>query len=198
VIASARISTCQSTGLSWRVLESWRRSLGHGTLTGLLLIGARGWIGLPAVTGRAAGEGGHLPEHQLDRGLLHDLSVVSTAVGGIPEVLPEQFIYCVQPSVGSIQTGLERAVEDVITGYRPDPWEGNIFVSAAYTGLHQTGARDSSDLPAVTGRWGVSILMLSARIGVRFASRYWMVGSEHTDAFSQDWSEVCQSLLDGG
>jgi hypothetical protein len=158
---------------------------------------------LPAVTGRAAGEGGHLPEHQLDRGLLHDLSVVSTAVGGIPEVLPEQFIYCVQPSVGSIQTGLERAVEDVITGYRPDPWEGNIFVSAAYTGLHQTGARDSSDLPAVTGRWGVSILMLSARIGVRFASRYWTVGSEHTDAFSQDWSEVCQPLLtpvqlDGG
>jgi hypothetical protein len=60
------------------------------------------------------------------------LSVVSTAVGGIHEVLPEQFIYCVQPSVGSIQAGLERAVEDVITGYRPDHWEGNIFVSAAY------------------------------------------------------------------
>jgi hypothetical protein len=52
--------------------------------------------------------------------------------------------------------------------------------------------------PRATGRWGVSILMLSARIGVRFASRYWMVGSEHTDAFSQDWSEVCQPLLDGG
>jgi glycosyltransferase involved in cell wall biosynthesis len=62
------------------------------------------------------------------------LSVVSTAVGGIPEVLPEQFIYFVQPSVGSIQAGLERAVEDVITGNRPDPWEGNIFVSAVYNG----------------------------------------------------------------
>jgi hypothetical protein len=49
------------------------------------------------------------------------LSVVSTEVGGIPEVLPEQFIYCVQPSVCSIQAGLERAVEDVIRGYRPDP-----------------------------------------------------------------------------
>jgi hypothetical protein len=40
--------------------------------------------------------------------------------------------------------------------------------------------------------------MLSARIGVRFVSHYWTVGSEHTDAFSQDWSEGCQPLLDGG
>eukprot|EP00092_Neocalanus_flemingeri_P035612 GFUD01038765.1.p1 GENE.GFUD01038765.1~~GFUD01038765.1.p1 ORF type:complete len:425 (+),score=155.39 GFUD01038765.1:899-2173(+) len=60
------------------------------------------------------------------------LSVVSTAVGGIPEVLPDQFIYFVQPSVGSIKAGLERAVEDVITGDRPDPWEGNCFVSSAF------------------------------------------------------------------
>jgi hypothetical protein len=37
--------------------------------------------------------------------------------------------------------------------------------------------------------------MFSARIGVRFASRYWTVGGEHSDAFSQDWSEVCHPLL---
>jgi len=60
------------------------------------------------------------------------LSVVSTAVGGIPEVLPEQFIYFVEPSVGSIKTGLEEAIEDVITGNRPDPWEGNRFVCTSY------------------------------------------------------------------
>jgi len=60
------------------------------------------------------------------------LSVVSTAVGGIPEVLPEKYIHFVQPSVGSIQAGLERAVLEVVRGDRPDPWEGNMFVSAAY------------------------------------------------------------------
>jgi hypothetical protein len=31
--------------------------------------------------------------------------------------------------------------------------------------------------------------MLSARIGVRFASHYWTEGNEYTDAFSQDWNE---------
>jgi len=60
------------------------------------------------------------------------LSVVSTAVGGIPEVLPEHYIYFVEPSVASIQAGLELAINDVVNCQRPDPWEGNQFVSKAY------------------------------------------------------------------
>jgi len=60
------------------------------------------------------------------------LSVVSTAVGGIPEVLPENLIYFVEPSVLSIQAGLVKAIEDVLKGQRPDPWDGNKFVSSAY------------------------------------------------------------------
>merc|ERR1711872_7382 len=40
------------------------------------------------------------------------LAVVSTAVGGIPEVLPEKFIYFVEPTVESILLGLERAIKD--------------------------------------------------------------------------------------
>jgi len=60
------------------------------------------------------------------------LAVVSTAVGGIPEVLPEKFIYFVEPTVESICTGLERAISDVVAGKRPDPWQANTFVSRAY------------------------------------------------------------------
>merc|ERR1719244_1864895 len=60
------------------------------------------------------------------------LAVVSTAVGGIPEVLPEKFLYFVEPSVKSIQSGLEKAIEDVIVGARPSPFECNKFVAAAY------------------------------------------------------------------
>ena len=60
------------------------------------------------------------------------LAVVSTAVGGIPEVLPEKFIYFVEPTVESILLGLERAIKDVVNGSRPDPWQCNSFVSRAY------------------------------------------------------------------
>ena len=79
------------------------------------------------------------------------LSVVSTAVGGIPEVLPEKFIYFVEPSVSSIQAGLVTAVEDVITGNRPGPGEGNKFVSTAYN-WRDVAARTEAVYQAVQGR----------------------------------------------
>ena len=60
------------------------------------------------------------------------LAVVSTAVGGIPEVLPEKFIYFVEPTVDSIVVGLERAIKDILGGSRPDSWQCNSFVSHAY------------------------------------------------------------------
>ena len=60
------------------------------------------------------------------------LLVVSTKVGGIPEVLPDHMIQFVEPSVPSIVTGLVSAVTQVITGHTPDPWVANRFVSRAY------------------------------------------------------------------
>jgi len=79
------------------------------------------------------------------------LSVVSTAVGGIPEVLPEKFIYFVDPSVKSIQSGLEKAIEDVIAGDRPSPFEGNKFVAAAYN-WRDVAARTELVYQTVLGR----------------------------------------------
>lgn len=60
------------------------------------------------------------------------LTVVSTAVGGIPEVLPPKFIYFVEPTVESIVQGLSEAIEDVIDDKRPGPEECNTFVKNAY------------------------------------------------------------------
>ena len=60
------------------------------------------------------------------------LSVVSTSVGGIPEVLPPSLIRLVEPSVDSIEAGLVQAVKDVVAGRICEPSEGNDFVSRAY------------------------------------------------------------------
>jgi len=68
------------------------------------------------------------------------LTVVSTAVGGIPEVLPHKFIYFVEPRVESIVSGLSRAVEAVLAERRPDPGEGHEFVKKAYN-WRQVAAR---------------------------------------------------------
>ena len=61
------------------------------------------------------------------------LAVVSTAVGGIPEVLPKEYIYLVEARVDSILAGLERAVADTVEGRRPCPWGANFWVAGAYS-----------------------------------------------------------------
>ena len=60
------------------------------------------------------------------------LKVVSTGVGGIPEVLPEDMIHLVQPSVTSIVQALVSEVKEVIRGNVPDPHLANKFVAEAY------------------------------------------------------------------
>lgn len=60
------------------------------------------------------------------------LTVVSTKVGGIPEVLPERFIRFVEPEVYSIQTGLINAVEEVIARRQPSKQECHDFVKKTY------------------------------------------------------------------
>eukprot|EP00095_Tigriopus_kingsejongensis_P003802 maker-scaffold1359_size45765-snap-gene-0.8 protein:Tk03802 transcript:maker-scaffold1359_size45765-snap-gene-0.8-mRNA-1 annotation:"n-acetylglucosaminyl-phosphatidylinositol biosynthetic protein" len=60
------------------------------------------------------------------------LTVVSTKVGGIPEVLPEEFIYFVQPNVDHIEAGVVKAIQDVIAGRRPTKKHCHEFVTNAY------------------------------------------------------------------
>ena len=60
------------------------------------------------------------------------LKVVSTGVGGIPEVLPGHMIHLVQPSVTSIVQDLVSEVKDVIYGKVTDPHLANKFVAEAY------------------------------------------------------------------
>jgi len=60
------------------------------------------------------------------------LSVVSTNVGGIPEVLPPRFIHLVEPNVDAILFGIKRAVKEIVDGTKPSAAECNQFVQQAY------------------------------------------------------------------
>ncbi|CAH0721418.1 unnamed protein product, partial [Brenthis ino] len=60
------------------------------------------------------------------------LKVVSTKVGGIPEVLPERMIYLTEPNVSSIVAGLELAMKDLKDGNVLCPFECNKMVRKMY------------------------------------------------------------------
>jgi len=90
------------------------------------------------------------------------LAVVSTDVGGIPEVLPDEFVYSSKPRVDSVATALETAVLDVANGRRPDRRRCHEFVRRAYNWqdvaertevvYRRALARDGGDLAAKTRR----------------------------------------------
>ncbi|CAI9533552.1 unnamed protein product, partial [Staurois parvus] len=61
------------------------------------------------------------------------LQVVSTRVGGIPEVLPEDFIILCEPSVKSLCDGLEKAIDQLRTGKLPSPETIHNTVKTFYT-----------------------------------------------------------------
>ncbi|XP_043929065.1 phosphatidylinositol N-acetylglucosaminyltransferase subunit A [Protopterus annectens] len=61
------------------------------------------------------------------------LQVVSTRVGGIPEVLPEDLIILCEPSVKSLSAGLEKAIAQQQTGILPAPEEIHSRVKRLYT-----------------------------------------------------------------
>ncbi|XP_036031168.1 phosphatidylinositol N-acetylglucosaminyltransferase subunit A isoform X1 [Onychomys torridus] len=61
------------------------------------------------------------------------LQVVSTKVGGIPEVLPENLIILCEPSVKSLCEGLEKAISQVKSGTLPAPENIHNVVKAFYT-----------------------------------------------------------------
>ncbi|NWH62320.1 PIGA acetylglucosaminyltransferase, partial [Geococcyx californianus] len=61
------------------------------------------------------------------------LQVVSTRVGGIPEVLPENLIILCQPSVKSLCDGLEKAIAQLRSGTLPSPETVHNKVKTFYT-----------------------------------------------------------------
>lgn len=60
------------------------------------------------------------------------LQVVSTNVGGIPEVLPAHLIHLAHPNVESLTEKLERAIRLEETGERVGPWEMHQEVKNTY------------------------------------------------------------------
>lgn len=60
------------------------------------------------------------------------LKVVSTKVGGIPEVLPEKMIYLTEPNVDSLVEGIEKAMADLKAGNMLCPYECNEMVKQMY------------------------------------------------------------------
>ncbi|KAM5221406.1 phosphatidylinositol N-acetylglucosaminyltransferase subunit A [Ctenodactylus gundi] len=61
------------------------------------------------------------------------LQVVSTRVGGIPEVLPENLIILCEPSVKSLCEGLEKAIFQLRSGTLPTPESIHNIVKTFYT-----------------------------------------------------------------
>lgn len=59
--------------------------------------------------------------------------VVSTKVGGIPEVLPENLIILCEPSVKSLCEGLEKAISQLKSGALPAPEKIHNVVKTFYT-----------------------------------------------------------------
>lgn len=49
-----------------------------------------------------------------------------------PKVLPDEFIYFVEPDVRSIEHGLAEAIADILADKRPDPKVCHDFVRQAY------------------------------------------------------------------
>jgi phosphatidylinositol glycan class A protein len=60
------------------------------------------------------------------------LQVVSTKVGGIPEILPESMLILSEPSSCSLISGLELAIERHRNGKRIDPFELHKQVKSMY------------------------------------------------------------------
>nr|KAG5685687.1 hypothetical protein BaRGS_027197 [Batillaria attramentaria] len=61
------------------------------------------------------------------------LQVVSTRVGGVPEVLPSDLIYLADPSVKALAAALQQAIEDRYQGKVVPPFEAHDRVKQMYT-----------------------------------------------------------------
>ncbi|XP_021187804.3 phosphatidylinositol N-acetylglucosaminyltransferase subunit A [Helicoverpa armigera] len=66
------------------------------------------------------------------------LKVVSTRVGGIPEVLPESMIYLTEPNISSLVEGIEKAMDDIDKGNILCPFECNKRIRKMYNWMDIT------------------------------------------------------------
>lgn len=66
------------------------------------------------------------------------LKVVSTRVGGIPEVLPESMIYLTEPNVSSLVEGIEKAMKDIEQGNIMCPFKYNRMIRKMYSWMDIT------------------------------------------------------------
>lgn len=70
--------------------------------------------------------------------IYYSLQVVSTKVGGIPEVLPPDLIYLVEPTVPALISGLESAIADYKEGNTRCPFEMHRRISLFYNWFNIT------------------------------------------------------------
>lgn len=68
----------------------------------------------------------------------YSLQVVSTKVGGIPEVLPSDLIYLVEPTVPALIEGLESAIINYRDGNTKCPFETHQRISSFYNWFNVT------------------------------------------------------------
>lgn len=66
------------------------------------------------------------------------LKVVSTKVGGIPEVLPKSMIYLTEPNVGSLISGIDQAMRDIKSGNILCPYQCNQMIRKMYNWMDIT------------------------------------------------------------
>ncbi|XP_034945541.1 N-acetylglucosaminyl-phosphatidylinositol biosynthetic protein [Chelonus insularis] len=66
------------------------------------------------------------------------LQIVSTKVGGIPEVLPPELIYLVEPTVEELIKGLEHAIDDYQSGNIMSPYEVHNKILSYYNWFNIT------------------------------------------------------------
>lgn len=123
------------------------------------------------------------------------LQVVSTKVGGIPEVLPSDLIYLTEPNVPSLLLGLETALANLRSGNVVPPWDCHHRVALLYnwmdvarrteTVYHRVAGEKSKTLGLQLRRYTASgvlpflLIITLAHLMLRFLD--WMVPHQSID-----------------
>ena len=88
------------------------------------------------------------------------LPVVSTDVGGIPEVLPNEFFCLVKPDVDDIISGLETVIFNLLDDKIPDKLTCNKFVAGAYDWLDITRRTQIVYKKSFSEKWTLEVKLV--------------------------------------